>query len=707
RDRREGGIVDTHIHFPMTDDRGRALSIRLLCVPFRLPSAAIGLLNHPNMVKGVIDTIAPLWTWTNGDDPDSPVHSSDGYSLKVEPLWKPLPGTKEPAPVWVGSDPFAISERQSNLFVRKRRKFAEIYEPADAAGQKKLSKMMLGQAIYEALVLPDAARDTYGSSIDIARLNRELKTWDDERSEMRVSYEKSARMLSKHVLSPMFALLQGASLEAEGFEDADDYHEALLEHMRVLDVVTRNLSDCTAGLELLLRWATEAEKSEHHFINKVVLPTRFPPLHILKTFRWGSKSAINVLRKLAPIVAKGKSDLAKKVTEAFVNMGIAKNADAVKDALGKVKLKASDFGDAMGVHLKRGEVIDAKAFGRKMAAELEAFLGADGTKAVKAAATEYRTPAFLSVLTLDVVNVALALSAIRDAKGEEAVLRASASGGAAFGFLVAGFVKPIVDHLPDTNPAKARYMRGVLATQAAAGLVYMTLNFIAASEALDKDDNDRAAALLVAGVAELVASATYIAMLWNPLAVAPPYLLAVSLVAAAAYIAATVLTDDPLERFLENCEWGSNPYGESDYHPEWSNVAVSAWKGDFNLQSKLFLRVLARLTIEWDLKRWPASTISINLNRDGMRVEAEFFGVTYDKIVHKEEQVFKRGSLPKAVPVEFNVKPKTRYLDIPGIDRLYLTIRLTAQRGADEDFVRVLLMEDGKGITSGSKSRVS
>lgn len=112
-DPREGGIVDTHIHFPMTDDRGRALSIRLLCVPFRLPSAAIGLLNRPSMVKGVIDTIAPLWTWTNGDDPDSPVHSSDGYSLKVEPLWKPLPGTKEPVPVWVGSDPFAISERQS------------------------------------------------------------------------------------------------------------------------------------------------------------------------------------------------------------------------------------------------------------------------------------------------------------------------------------------------------------------------------------------------------------------------------------------------------------------------------------------------------------------------------------------------------------------------------------------------------------------
>ncbi len=243
------GVGDSHFHFPMVNGAGQALSTRLLCSPFRLPSATVGMLARAETHEAIVKTIPPLWSWESGASPDSPIHSTDGYSLKIAPLWMKLGRGTAPEPVLVGSDPFAIAERRSNLFVKKRRAYAEIYEPRQRDKQQELARISLGQAINDAIAAQPEARDRYGKSIDIARMNRELGAFEERQTKLRRAYERSAKMLCNHLLSPLFALLQYSSLEEEGFDAELGYSEGLAEHMKVLEHVTRQLDHCKAGYD--------------------------------------------------------------------------------------------------------------------------------------------------------------------------------------------------------------------------------------------------------------------------------------------------------------------------------------------------------------------------------------------------------------------------------------------------------------------------
>lgn len=696
------GLSDTHLHFPMTDSEGYALSIRLLFSPFRLPSKAVRMLDDEKFMKTIITTMMPLWSWKEGEDEDSPVHSRDGYSLNVEPLWKKPAGESTPVQVWVGSDPFAIAERRSNLYVRQRREYADLFEPTGGERRKEVARIMLGQALNEAILEPPEAKSRYGKYLDISRMNKEIGAFEKRQTEMRKAFEKSGTSLSNHLLSPMFSLLQYASLEEEGFDDGE-FHDAALEHLHVLQTVLRALDKCKAGMELLYKWASESEESSHHFINRVVLPQSQLPIHLFRTGRWSSKTALSVLKVFAPRLAATRSKFLQKLTLGLVNLGVA-DAAKVKEAVEAVKMKVGDIAGAVDLEGKASEVLEVEIFGKKMLGHLEGFLKYDNDN-WRRLAKEYTKPAFLAVAVLDVFNVVLAWDAYRDAKGPEAVLKAGAGLAAASGFFLVSVAKPAVEIFMKEGIGKTSALRALHLTNAVCGYIYCGLNVVNALDALDQDDKDRAAALALAAAAEFVVASVYLSMLFNPAAAAPPYLLAVTVAAAIAYISATLLQDDPLEEFLEQCEWGRDAYDDSDYHPFWALARVADWKGDYNVQARMMLRLLTRLTITWDLESWPEADVAINFRQPGMRLKTFYWAVFEDGSKDVlDKRVFDEDSLPTKAPLAIKTNPKVPYTSLPGIHRVWLTVVFRAHTTAQEETLRVLIMDDGKGITSGKRS---
>ena len=254
-------------------------------------------------------------------------------------------------------------------------------------------------------------------------------------------------------------------------------------------------------------------------------------------------------------------------------MGVA-DAAKVKEAVESVKMKVGDIAGAVDLKGKASEVLDVEIFGKKLLGHLEGFLKHDKDN-WKRLGKEFRKPAFLAVAVLDAANLGLAYIAYQDAKGPDAVLKAGAGLAAATGFFLVSVAKPIVDVFVKEGIGKASALRAFHLTNGVCGFIYCGLNVVNALEALDQDDKDRAAALAVAAIAEFVVASVYLSMLLNPLATAPPYLLAVTVAAALAYISATFLQDDPLEEFLEQCEWGRDAYGDSDYHPFWALARVA------------------------------------------------------------------------------------------------------------------------------------
>lgn len=139
------GASGPSVSLVMTDEKGRALDVRLLLSPFRLPSTAIARLREPSMRKEIRKRIAPLWEWKPGKDDESPLQSSDGFSLVPTPLWMKLEG--EDMRVWAGADPFAIAVHRSEVYVAARDAYLKVYEPKVEWRQKELAKLRLAQAI--------------------------------------------------------------------------------------------------------------------------------------------------------------------------------------------------------------------------------------------------------------------------------------------------------------------------------------------------------------------------------------------------------------------------------------------------------------------------------------------------------------------------------------------------------------------------------
>lgn len=698
-DPRTHGVPSTGVQFPMTDDKGRALSVRLLLSPFRLPSASVRELRAPGMVKSILHSIPPLWEWSKEDDPASPVHSREGYSLVEKQMWIRPEGAGAKM-IWVGSDPFAIAERRSDLFVNRRRQYAKRFEPTDEDERRELSRILLAKSLRDAILRQPDVSARYAKYLDVPRMNRELKDFDDDEKKERDKYFKLAKQLCDHLTSPFFTLLQYASLEAEGFENDADRHEALAEHYRVLDRVTRSLSRCKPGLELLAKWGEEADTSPEHFINRMHFPANPMKLHVFRTVRWSSKSAFQVLRKLSPYLAATRGNAFERITAALVHLGIA-DATEVKDAIIKVRTTVGELAGGLKLKGPVKEVLELEIFGKKLLPKLEAFIEA-GKENTSLVAGFLRNPTTAAVLGLDAINVYLGLQALMQASTVEEVTKAAAGAGAATGFIAATIGKYLADKA-ECEIAKIKYLRFAYAANAVCGVIYAALNAVAAAAAFQQDDDDRAIALLVAATAEIVSAVSYAALLFNPLAAAPAYLIVVSVVAALAYIAATLLENDPLAKVLEYCEWGVSPYSKPDYHPIWATKKVGAWKGDFNTQSRLILRVLTRLTITWNYDSWPGVALSINVNRPGVRLKTSFRAVFKGGKSLAESRVFEHADLPRSLPVKLDLTPRMS-ATTSGINRLWFSVVFEAHESAQAETLEVLLMDNGVGIRSGKGS---
>ncbi len=700
KDPREGAS-NALMHFAMTDEKGYALSIRLLLTPFRLPSKTIKTIRASKYVKRVTKTIPTLWRWKEGENEDSSVHSRDGYYLEHERLWLKHKGT--PIQVWVGSDPFAIAENRSNLYVRRRAKYAELYEPVGLVRRKEIGRIMLGQAISDSILASPQAHSRYAKYLDIGKMNREIGAFEKDQTAKRLAFEKSGRALCKHLRESTFELLQTGSLEDEGFLDAGDFHIAALEHMHVLQRVIRALDKCEAGMALLYEWANESERHSDHFINRVILPQDKMPVHLFKTVRWTAKSGLKVLTELAPRLGATRPNFLQIVTNGLVNLGIG-DAAAVRAAIVTARIDSVDLSGALGLTRTADEIVDTELIGKKVLPNLERHLGQDQSK-FAAYNTKALSRSAMAVMLLDSVNIALAIKALNDAKGSEATFRAGAGLATSSALFLTGVSKPLIEVFMKEGIGKDNALRGLHVASAYCGFVFAILNAYSARDALQQDDRDRAAALVIAAGAEIGSALVYVWMLAQPAAAAPPVLLALSVVAAAAYVAATWLTDDPLEEFLKKCEWGSEPYDDANFHPVWAPARVGEWKGDYNLQSRIMLRVLSRLEISWDYKGWPRADITINFRQHGMTLEtsyvAEFADATrseYDK------RTFDNDNFPKRGPLKVTTNPKTRYVELPRIRRLFLGVKFKAHATATEETLYALLMDDGKGVTSGKRS---
>ena len=699
-DPRTHGVPGPVAKFPMTDDKGRALSVRLLFSPFRLPSTTIHRLRDPGIVKSIVHSIPPLWEWGEADNPRSPVHSREGYFLWEKPLWIRPEKDGDPIMLWVGSDPFAIAERRSDLFVRRRREYAAVFEPRDEKQQKKVSRMLLAQSLRDAVLRQPDVKERYAKYLDVPRMNRELNSFDAEEKRERKKYFKLAEQLCDHLTSPFFTLLQYASLEAEGFESDAEHHAALAEHYRVLDRVTRSLSRCVPGLKLLAKWGEEADTSPEHFVNRMLFPESPVPVHLFRTARWSSKSAIQVLRKLSPYLATARGNAFERITTALVQLGIADAGD-IKDAIVKVRTTVGELAGGLNLRGRANEVLEIEVIGKKLLPKIEAFVEGGKEKA-SSVPKLLRNPATVGVLLLDAFNVYLGLRALKRAKTDEDFFKAAAGAGAATGFIAAGIGKFFAEKA-ESELLKIKHLRFVYATNAVCGFIYAGLNAAAASAAFDQDDDDRAVALLVAATAEIVSAVSYAALLFNPLAAAPAYLVVVSVVAAVAYIAATLLEDDPLEQVLKYCEWGISPYDDADYHPIWAMKSVGDWRDDFDMQSRILLRVLTRLTITWNYESWPGVTLSLNVNRPGMRIKTTYRAVFEGGKTHPDSREFEHSDLPRSLPVTLELTPKMSPT-ASGMRRLWFTVVFQAHEAAEPETLEVLLMEDGRGITSGRGS---
>ena len=702
KDPREGAS-DKFIHFPMTDEKGYALSIRLLLTPFRLPSKTIKTIREPKYVERVTKTMPTLWRWDNGENEDASVHSRDGYYVKHERLW--LEDKSTPTQVWVGSDPFAIAENRSNLYVRRRNAYAKTYEPVDPARRKEIGRIMLGQALRDSILRSPNARSRYGKSLDIGKMNREIGAFEKDRTKARLAFEKSARSLCEHLRASTFELLQTGSLEEEGYLDVEDaeFHIAALEHMRVLNQVFRALDKCEAGMTLLYDWAKESERRSDHFINRTILPQDKMPVHLFKTMRWTSKTGLKLLAEFAPRLGATRSNFLQVVTNGLVNLGIG-DAAAVRAGIVTARINSVDLLGTLDLTRVPDEFFDTELIGKKVLRNLERHQHTDQSKLAEYKAKGLSRAA-LAVMALDAINVALAIKSLNDAKGPEATLRAGAGLATTSALFLTGVSKPLIDVFVKEGIGKNNALRGLHVANAFCGFVFATLNAYSARDALAQDDRDRAAALIVAAGAEVGSALVYMWMLAQPAAAAPPILLALSVVATAAYVAAVWLTDDPLEEFLEQCEWGSEPYDEADFHPVWALDKVGKWKGDYNLQSRIMLRVLSRLEISWDFKGWPRAEITINFRKHGMTLETSYVAEFADGTQSEhDKRTFDNDNFPKKGALKVTTNPKTPYVELSGIRRLFLGVKFKAHATATEETLYALLMDDGKGITSGKRS---
>lgn len=166
------------------------------------------------------------------------------------------------------------------------------------------------------------------------------------------------------------------------------------------------------------------------------------------------------------------------------------------------------------------------------------------------------------------------------------------------------------------------------------------------------------------------------------------------------------LTDDPVARFLEHSEWGVAPYEDQDYSPPWLIAPIGEWPGDFSLQARHLVRVLARFTLRWDVEQWPGVTVSTNLRQPDTIIELRYdYRDDNGAILDTEKRVIRATDLRGSSPYSVAVTPK-KYSPVQKNVAIVVEATYVAHNGAEPEELTAVLMAEGHGI-SGKVDHVS
>ncbi len=711
------GASGPTVSLPLVDEFGQALEVRLLYSRFRLPSATVRSLTGKWNLKAIHNSIPPLWEWRYGYEDRTPLYSKDGFSLVETPLWMGPKGDQ--MRVWAGTDPFSLVENNSNEYVRLCNRYINNFQPSQEPRKQEVLRLALGRAITSSILENSGGHKRYAGSVDISELNLRLGEDDALKTKLIRRREQRSALLCKVLDSRLFKIAQKASFDQEGIEP-EEMSERLVEHIRVLSIGTRLLGESKSGRALLASWAEDAEGNPDHFLNRAAYPQVDPPISHFKAYRWSSKAIAGIISEsIAYRIRVRRAPIGEKLAgeiQTFLRLGIGEAFDP-RTGITDFSL-ADDLVTHGTLELKKFRVaapgnipfsdrsIKFAAVDPTMDALFEEWMDA-GQLSETGRNKEFLDSKFFGGTLLDLINLTLAMAAIEEAEGGDEAMRSMFGAGVAGLSLLINTGEQALKWGLDKHLNAKRAVRLFVGLKVIVGAYYAVSNLVDAQNAFRQGDSDRGFALDLAAGAELTAAVGQLWALALPGSVVAPWVVPIAgAVAAAAYIAAMHLEDDPMQQFLENCAWGSAPYSESKEHWAWSEKSVAEWEKDYVTQADTLLRLLVRLRGWWSLDSWPAVTVGWELSQPTTTLKAEYI-VTFKNKTEFIAEVFEfQGpSIPKKGPYRVTLKPKRNY-NASAIDTVIVRLTLVVDPGTKPEILDCLLKENGVGDDSGKASRV-
>jgi len=661
----------THtVRLPRLNPERKAIWMWLFLSPFRLPKPAVHDLEQ--LAGDLQKHVPPLWAWSRGRALPGVVHSADGWSLEETPLWLTVPpglpdqGTK--CRVALGIDPFTLAEVRSRTYVKAYNRYKREYEPENPKPGSEYQRIALGRLITQTVLGSETSADKYKEYLDIAKLNAAMAADDEVRNKRIRASEEAAAAMVDVMDSRLFDLLVQASLSDEGLDEGAPSYPLQCVY-RVLGWCTRSLNGSAAGRALLRDWADRADKHSDHFINHVILPKKHPSIPRFKAFRWGSKAIASVLAQyLSHHVASLRAKIIAPVAKDFefeLGEKLGRLAGKATPVDFTIQRKLNFRSVSKQVHLKYN-------VGRVNVAEIEMpFLHAGESDWVEkwidagefeefGVGAKFKNAKFLGSLLLDTVNIALAVGAVRDADSESAKLMAAGTITAHSMNLVSAIGEEYAKKVLKERSLRVA-QRVFFAARGATGAFFAAQNEIAARKAESKGDADRALALRVAAGAEVAGAFGCILSAVAVSSAAGPWISVIAgLVAAGAYIAAEILTDDDLGIFLSHCEWGADPYSNPDLEPVWASLAVGGWQGDYVEQRRLLLKLLTKFSVGWESHgfSWLGVRVNLSFVTPESVLEVKFISQRPGQAQVEDDITLRVDKLPRHFPGSVTVRPE-------------------------------------------------
>lgn len=714
--------------FPRLTSAGHAVWSWLILSPFQLPSSTIKVLDSKEYFAKIRRHVPPLWDWQRTSSlvaEGAALTSKDGWSLLENPLWLSRPAEGPYASygsivrVAVGVDPFAIAVERSRAYVDLYRAYQERFEPLGPTPGGEYQRMALVQMLDDVVVSSDRAREKFGKYVDIGKLNAEITAYREERRQAIEKYEQAATRVGEAVLSELFGALLDGAMDTEGVDDGAK-SPRLEVALTVLAHCARYLGSSKGGAAVLRAWAIQSEKDERHFTNRIILPTvDEPPQSHIKTFRWGAKAIASILVQYASHkVSVARIRTQQQVVDMLLEPLAKVSGNKSIKSIGAVLDEAVATGtiSPKWLHVDTGQLEVIEIHTTKVEASHVKFIEdwVDEGAAIKFGrdAKLVATKALLAAM-LDTINLALACQAAVEKIDHgtwPGVLGAASMGAHALN-LSATIVEACAAEYGVSAAWTTQIRSAISGVRGVASAVFAVSNVHSAVEAYEKHDYSVGTAMAVAALAEATSCAAYIyTAVVSTSAAGPWVMLGATVVSAAAYIVATWTKDEPLQVFLENCEYGRAPYGE-DYRPAWADLSIGRWRSEFVMQQRLLMKIIGRFTVSEASRGNPIVGIKVELSNFTPRsvLTVRFDATHLNKDPSHETVEFTGSQLPDTLPgvVKARTTKETWDAELHGSpESLVAVVRFQLLPGSQAEEVRFQLLANRESVRSDPVSSV-